>query len=146
MGSARFSECRELFVGTRRCQEQLSTTSLPPPHPPRTRTHPKISFLRHLDGGGGGGHGRRRARLCGLQCFWGCFGGGMRGPEKNWRLRFAPFNKCPPPQKTVSLVKKQNNMMHSLNGEAIACRYCSVVENLPVRIATRESRYRIPAS
>ena len=144
MGSARFSECRELFVGTRRCQEQLSTTSLPPQPPP-----PDPHTPENIVSTASGRRRRRRARAAAgtsvrATVLLGLFRGGMRGPEKNWRLRFAPFNKCPP-QKTVSLVKKQNNMMHSLNGEAIACRYCSVVENLPVRIATRESRYRIPA-
>ena len=61
MGSARFSECRELFVGTRRCQEQLSTTSLPPPPPPGPAHTRKYRFYgiwteAAAAGTGGGGH------------------------------------------------------------------------------------------
>ena len=63
MGSARFSECRELFVGTRRCQEQLSTTSLPPPTPPPDPHTPEniVSTASGWTeaaaaGTGGGGH------------------------------------------------------------------------------------------
>ena len=58
----------------------------------------------------------------GLHCFWGCFGGAMRGPEQDWRLRFASFNDPHPPPKLP--VKTYQAQFLDCNPTRI---HCSVV-------------------